>query len=88
MPYSTLKLYIDIIKTLTERGPLSIHELASFLKVKPTTLKAPISFFTDQAMIKEKNNNSIVTYVTTKRGTQTLRFFKIQPLLKARIDEP
>ena len=88
MPYSTLKLYIDIIKTLTEHGPLSMLELASFLKVKPSSLKGPINFFIDQAMIREKDSNTIVTYVTTKRGAEILKFFKIQPLIKTRIDEP
>ncbi len=88
MPCSKLKLYIDIIKTLAEHGPLSIRELASFLKVEPSSLKEPVNFFTDQAMIKEKGIDSIVTYITTKRGTEILRFFKIQPLIKARIDEP
>jgi len=88
MPYSTLKLYIDIITTLTERGPLSVHELALFLKVKPALLNGPIKFFSDQAIIREKESNSIVTYVATKRGSEILKFFKIQPLIKARIDEP
>jgi predicted transcriptional regulator len=88
MPYSTLKLYIDIITTLTERGPLSVHELALFLKVKPALLNGPIKFFSDQAIIREKESNSIVTYVATKRGSEILKFFKIQPLIKSRIDEP
>jgi predicted transcriptional regulator len=88
MPCSTLKLYIDIITTLTERGPLSVHELALFLKVKPVLLNGPIKFFADQAIIREKTRNSIVTYTATKRSSEILKFFKIQPLIKARIDEP
>ena len=88
MPCSMLKLYIDLITTLTERGPLSVHELALFLKVKPLLLRGPIDFFTDQGIIREKEGNSIVTYVATKRGSEILKFFKIQPLIKSRIDEP
>ncbi len=87
MPYSRIKLYIDIIKTLTEHGPLSINELAEFLKVKPPSLKEPIEFFTGQAMIREKESVANMTYVTTKRGTEILRFFNLQPLIKTKINE-
>jgi predicted transcriptional regulator len=82
MQHSTLQLYIDIIKTLIEHPHLSMPELARFLNVKPPLLKEPISFLTDQTMIKEKQSNSIVSYTTTKKGTEILRFFEMQPLKK------
>ena len=88
MPCSMLKLYTDIIKTLIENGPLSLNELAQFLNAKPSTLKKPLSFFSDQALIRKKTSNSIVTYTTAKRGLEILRFFKIQPLMNTKIDEP
>jgi hypothetical protein len=88
MPYSRIKLYIDIIKTLTEHGPLSKSELAQFLKVKPTLLKAPVNFFIDQAIIREKEISSNTTYVATKKSNEILRFFNIQPTIRTRISEP
>lgn len=82
MPPSTLKLYIEIAKTLNEHGPLSLQKLASFLKVNSSTLNEPLKFFSAQKMIKEKSSNSVVTYIITKRGTIILRFFNVQPLIK------
>ena len=54
MPCSMLKLYIDIITTLTERGPLSVHELALFLKVKPLLLRGPIDFLPIRGLLEKK----------------------------------
>ena len=82
MPSSTLKLYIEITKTFHEHGPLSVHDLASFLKVNPSSLNEPVKFLSAQRMIKEKNGNSISTYNITKRGTKILKFFNVQPLIK------
>jgi hypothetical protein len=82
MPPSTLKLYIEIAKTLNEYGPLSVHDLESFLKVNSSTLNKPIKFFCAQRMIKEKSSNLITTYIITKRGIEILKFFKVQPLIK------
>jgi len=79
---SMLKLYIEIAKTLNEQGPLSVHDLASFLKVNPSSLNEPVKFFIEQSMIREKSRNSIVTYIITKRGIEILRFFNVQPLIK------
>jgi len=82
MPPKTLKLYIEIAKTLNDHGPLSVHDLASFLKVNPSTLNEPVKFFNAQKLIKEKSRNSIVTYIITERGTELLKFFNVQPLIK------
>ena len=79
---SMLKLYIEIAKTLNEQGPLSVHDLASFLKVNPSSLNEPVKFFIEQSMIREKSRNSIVTYIITKRGIEILRFFNVQSLIK------
>jgi predicted transcriptional regulator len=82
MPFSKLKLYIDIVKSLMEYGPLSLDEMAPFLRINPSSLKERVNFLVDQEMIQEKDSNSIVTYIITKRGARVLEFFKIQPSTK------
>jgi predicted transcriptional regulator len=64
-----------------EHGPLSINELAPFLKLNRSSLKECVNFLTDQGMIKEEDRNSIVTYSITKRGTKILRFFNVPTLI-------
>lgn len=87
MSRSILQLYIDTAKTLMEYGPLSIQELAPFLKIEPSSLGERINFLADQGIIKERNNNSTATYSITKRGTEILRFFKVPTLVKVTVDK-
>ena len=87
MQPSKLKLYIEIAKTLNKQGSLSVHELASFLKVDPSSLNQPVKFFSDQRIIKEKSSNSVVTFALTKRGAELLNFFNVQPLVKVTINK-
>ena len=87
MPPSKLTLYVEIAKTLNQNGPLTVHELASLLKVNPSSLNEPVKFFSAQKMIREKSGNSIVTYIITKRGIGLLKFFKVLPLIKVASDK-
>jgi predicted transcriptional regulator len=87
MPRIMLNLYIDIAKTLLEHGPLSIHELAQFLKVNPSSLKERINFLVEHGMVKEKEGKSDVTYVIAKRGAEVLKFFNVQTLMKVSVDK-
>ena len=82
MPPSKLKLYIEIAKTVNDHGPLSVYDLASFLKVNPSSLNEPVKFLNDQRIIREKSCNSIATYIITERGAGILKFFNVQPLIK------
>jgi len=86
MPSSKLELYIDIAKTLMARGPLSVNELAQFLKSNPSLLKERVRFLIDQGLIKEDEHNSIISYTITNQGTKILRFFNVQPLTKTTYD--
>jgi predicted transcriptional regulator len=85
MPSSTLKLYIDIAKTLMNQD-LTAQDLSSFLKVNSSSLKELMSFLIDERLIREKESNSTVTYTLTKRGTRILEFFNVPPLIKLRND--
>jgi predicted ArsR family transcriptional regulator len=82
MPRSMLNLYIDIAKTLTEHGPLPIHELVTFLKVEPYTLKKHLSFLVDNGMVKEKMGTPALSYVIAEPGAELLKFFNVQTLIK------
>ena len=88
MQSSTLEQYVDIIKTLMEHGSLNIHEFEPFLKVNASSLKERINFLVEQGLVKAKESNHIVTYTITERGTKVLRFFKIQTLMKVRVEKP
>ncbi len=87
MPPSTLKLYIDIAKTLMKCGPSNIQDLSSSLKVNPSSLTERMNFLVDQRLIREKDSNSIVTYAITRRGTEILKFFNIPPLIKVTVNK-
>jgi hypothetical protein len=87
MPQSLLKRYIEIVKTLSERGPLNICELAILLKRNPSSLNRPVTFLRIQKMIREQSSDSVGTYIITKRGTKILKFFNVQPLIKLSVDK-
>lgn len=82
MPPSTLKLYIDIAKTLMKHGPLTTQDLSLSLKVNTSSLKERINFLINEKLIKEKDRDSSATYIITKRGTEILKFFNAQPSIK------
>ena len=86
MPSSTLKLYIDIAKTLMNQD-LTAQDLSLFLKVNSSSLKELMSFLMDERLIREKESNSTVTYTLTKRGTRILEYFNVPPLIKLKIDK-
>ncbi len=88
MPPAPLKLYIDIVKTLMDHGPLNIRGLKSFLKVDMPSLKEHVSFLADQGIVREEAENPIATYIITKRGSELLKFFKIQTSLEMRVGKP
>ncbi len=79
MTRSVLYLYVNIAKTLMERGPLPINELAPLLNIHPQTLKKRLNFLADNEMVKEKDGGSIVTYAIAERGAEFLSYFKIHP---------
>ena len=87
MQHNSLRLYIDIAKTLMEYGSLNVNALSSFLKVNPSSLKERLTFLINQKLIKEKGRNTNTTYIITQRGTDLLKFFNVQPLIKVKIDK-
>lgn len=87
MPRSILNQHIDIVKTLVENGPLSVREMAPFLEVNSSSLKERVKFLSNQRIIREKRDNAIVTYSIAKRGTEILKFFKVQILVRVAIDK-
>ncbi len=87
MPKGLLKRCIEIIKALTEQGPLNISELSLLLRLNPSTLNKSVKLLGNQKMIREHSIDSVVTYTITKRGTKILKFFNVQPLMKLSIDK-
>ncbi len=87
MPKSLLKHCIEIVKTLTEHGPLNINELSLLLRLNPSSLNKSVKLLSNQKMIREQSIDSVVTYKITKRATKILKFFNVQPLIKLSIDK-
>ncbi len=73
---NVLEVYINIAKTLKERGPQTLEQVASFLKSNPSSLKQKLNFLVSQKMIVTKRTNIKSTYDVTATGIKVLEFFK------------
>jgi predicted transcriptional regulator len=79
MPSSKLELCIDIIKSLTESGPLTVDQLTLFLEANSPSLEKQLGFLVDQEMVKKEGAGLNVTYTVAMRGIRVLKFFKVLP---------
>lgn len=69
-------MYIDILKAITQKGPLQLNNIQSQTNVNSNVLKGNLDFLIKQGLIKESAlEKSIVVYSATNRGTAIIKFF-------------
>ena len=76
MAQTKLETYVDILKTLANRGPLKNSVLAGELKIDAREMKRYLSFILKQGLVDESRvGNQRAVYSVTRRGIAVLRCF-------------
>jgi len=69
-------MYIDILKAITQKGPLQLNHIENQTNVNSNVLKGNLDFLIKQGLIRENAlGESIVVYSATNRGNAIIKFF-------------
>ena len=77
MRRSKIEVYVDILKVLTQRGPLKLTHIMYKANLNCSILIQYLDFLIKQELVEERavGGNSVV-YACTARGTRILKTFR------------
>lgn len=74
---SKLEMYIDILKVLSQRGPLKLTHIMYKANVNCSVLKQYLQFLMRQNLVEERTvGKKRVVYAITQRGITVLKYFR------------
>ena len=74
---SKLEMYVDILKVLSQRGPLKLTHVMYKANFNCGTLKEYLDFLLKQGLVGEKIvGKRRVVYAITPRGVTVLKYFR------------
>jgi predicted transcriptional regulator len=77
MRRSKLEMYIDILKVLSQRGPLKLTHVMYKANVNCSVLKEYLDFLLKQGLVEERIvGRSRVVYAVTQHGINILKYFR------------
>ena len=77
MRRSKLEMYIDILRTLAQRGPLKLTHIMYKANVNCSVLKEYLDFLIAQELVEEKTvGKKRLVYVVSEKGLQVLKYFR------------
>ncbi|MFP3985888.1 MAG: winged helix-turn-helix domain-containing protein [Candidatus Bathyarchaeia archaeon] len=77
MRRSKLEMYIDILKVLSQRGPLKLTHIMYKANVNCSVLKQYLDFLIQQGLVEERTiGKKRVVYAVTQRGITVLKYFR------------
>jgi len=77
MRRSKLEMYIDILKVLSQRGPLKLTHIMYKANVNCSVLKQYLEFLIQQNLVEERTvGKKRVVYAITQRGITVLKHFR------------
>ena len=77
MRRSKLEMYVDILKVLTERGPLKMTHIMYNANVNCSVLKEYLDFLVGQGLVEERIvGKRRMVYAITQRGVTVLKCFR------------
>ena len=70
-------MYLDILKTLAQKGPLKLTHIMYKANVNCSVLKEFLDFLVNQALIEEKTlKKERTVYEITEKGIKVLKYFR------------
>jgi predicted transcriptional regulator len=77
MRRSKLEMYIDILKVLSQRGPLKLTHIMYKANVNCSVLKEYLDFLIEQELVEEKTvGKKRIVYVVSEKGLKVLKYFR------------
>jgi len=77
MRRSKLEMYVDILKVLSQRGPLKLTHIMYKANVNCSVLKQYLEFLIQQNLVEERTvGKKRVVYAITHRGITVLKHFR------------
>ncbi|UCB61441.1 MAG: ArsR family transcriptional regulator [Candidatus Bathyarchaeota archaeon] len=77
MRRSKLEMYIDILKVLSQRGPLKLTHIMYKANVNCSVLKQYLDFLIQQNLVEERTaGKKRVVYAITQKGITVLKYFR------------
>jgi predicted transcriptional regulator len=77
MRRSKLEMYIDILKVLSQRGPLKLTHIMYKANVNCSVLKKYLDFLIQQNLVEERTaGKKRVVYAITQKGITVLKYFR------------
>ena len=77
MRRSKMEMYLDILKTLAQKGPLKLTHVMYKANVNCCVLKEYLDFLIQQGLVKEKIlRKERIVYEITEKGYSVLKYFR------------
>ena len=77
MRRSKMEIYLDILKTLAQKGPLKLTHIMYKANVNCCVLKEYLEFLTQQKLVEEKAlRKERIVYEITEKGLTVLKYFR------------
>ena len=77
MRRSKLEMYVDVLKVLSQRGPLKLTHIMYKANVNCKVLKEYLDFLVGHGLVEERIvGKQRVVYATTQRGVTVLKYFR------------
>ena len=77
MRRSKMEMYLDILKTLAQKGPLKLTHVMYKANVNCCVLKEYLDFLIKQELVREKVLRKVrIVYEITEKGYSVLKYFR------------
>jgi predicted transcriptional regulator len=77
MRRSKLEMYIDILKVLSQKGPLKLTHIMYKANVNCSVLKEYLDFLIQQELVEEKTvGKKRIVYAVSEKGAKVLKYFR------------
>jgi predicted transcriptional regulator len=88
MRRSKLEMYIDILKVLSQRGPLKLTHIMYKANVNCSVLKEYLDFLIQQELVEEKvTGKTRIVYAVSEKGLSVLKYFRELKIMLPVIEE-
>jgi len=77
MRRSKMEIYLDILKTLAQKGPLKLTHIMYKSNVNCSVLKEYLDFLIQQELVEEKTaGKKRIVYAVSEKGLKVLKYFR------------
>ena len=88
MRRSKLEMYIDILRVLSQKGPLKLTHIMYKANVNCSVLKEYLDFLIEQELVEEKTiGKKRIVFVVSEKGLKVLKYFRELKVMLPVIEE-